>query len=145
MTSSSCYSAKARAALAKNIDAFSKARSFLCANSRKKLLEFADSFQQDGCNPNDDVINECSRDYVRNVTSADTATSMEEVHKSFRAQMECIRKEFSDCKEKSPARLVSEAFLDEATVAFLASGGASNSSPWQWLALAVGVVLLRGA
>ncbi|KAG0425348.1 hypothetical protein HPB47_027480 [Ixodes persulcatus] len=145
MTSSSCYSAKARAALAKNIDAFSKARSFLCANSRKKLLEFADSFQQDGCNPNDDVINECSRDYVRNVTSADTATSMEEVHKSFRAQMECIRKEFSDCKEKSPARLVSEAFLDEATAAFLAGGGASHSSLWQWLALAVGVVLLRGA
>lgn len=145
MTSSTCYSAKARKALAKNIDAFSKARSFLCGNSRKKLLEFADSFQQDGCSPNDDIINDCSRDYVRNVTSTELAASVAEVHMSFRAQMECIRKEFSGCREKSPARIVSDAFFDEATSAFLAAGSTWHTSPWHWIALAAGLALLRGA
>ncbi|CAN7939351.1 unnamed protein product [Ixodes hexagonus] len=145
MTLGACYSAKARDALAKNIDAFSKARSYLCGNGRKKLLEFADSFQKDGCNPNDDAINDCSRDYVRNVTSMESGSSIEDVHKSFREQMECIQKEFSGCQESSPARLVSKAFFDEATSAFLAGGATSLSFPWHWVALVAAVTLLRDA
>lgn len=125
LTVSTCYSEAARNALAKNIAAFSSAKDFLCDSNRTKIREFAEALRTDQCNPDDDLINDCSRNFVRSVSSSEQGARDASVNRAFDEQIKCIRNEFRDCKV-GPARQISKAFFDTAAAAFKGAGGGSD-------------------
>lgn len=127
---SDCYTAGSRAVLSRNLKAFAEAKTWLCSDGQKKLREFAAAFHGDGCNPDDDVVSQCSGTFVHNVSQSGFAASPAASNRLFLSQLKCIQAEFQTCKSRGPARNVVDAYLNVAREAFLAqpAGGASVSA-----------------
>lgn len=125
---SDCYTKAARSALERNINAFDMARNWLCDDGRAKLREFAVAFQEDGCNPNDDAITECSNTFVHNVSQSGSALSPGAANKLFQNQLECISGEFHTCKVDGTSVNVLKGYLQAAQTAFVTVSGATSTS-----------------
>ncbi|XP_077541429.1 uncharacterized protein LOC144153648 [Haemaphysalis longicornis] len=116
---SDCFTRKSREMLSRNLEAFAKAGTWLCSDERQKLREFTASFNGDGCDPDDDVISQCSEIFVHNVSQSGFAASPAITNRMFMTQLKCIETEFQGCKAGGSARNVVDGYLNVARAAFL--------------------------